>query len=58
MRFNNVDQAQHSARRRVKSVYRFIEGGTDAEVTVAANRAAFGEVTFRRAPASCTPNLR
>jgi isopentenyl diphosphate isomerase/L-lactate dehydrogenase-like FMN-dependent dehydrogenase len=47
MRFNSVQQAQDLARRRVpRSVYRFIEGGTDAERTVAANRSAFGDVTF------------
>ena len=43
-RFHSVDQAQQLARRRVPpSVYRFLEGGTDAEVTVAANRAASRE---------------
>jgi isopentenyl diphosphate isomerase/L-lactate dehydrogenase-like FMN-dependent dehydrogenase len=46
-RFHSVDQAQRLARRRVPaSVYRFIEGGTDAEVTVVANRAAYRDITF------------
>jgi isopentenyl diphosphate isomerase/L-lactate dehydrogenase-like FMN-dependent dehydrogenase len=36
------------ARRRVpRSVYRYIEGGTEDEYTVRANRAAFAEVTFQ-----------
>lgn len=47
MRFMTVDQAQLEARGRVpRSVYRFLEGGTDAEVTVAENRSAFRDVTF------------
>ena len=46
-RFHSVDHAQHLAKRRVPhSVYRYIEGGTEDEYTVRANRAAFAEVTF------------
>jgi len=46
-RFHSVDQAQRIAKRRVpRSVYRYIEGGTEDEYTVRANRAAFAEVTF------------
>ena len=46
-RFHSVGHAQHLARRRVpRSVYRYIEGGTEDEYTVRANRAAFAEVTF------------
>ncbi|HEY3737625.1 MAG TPA: alpha-hydroxy acid oxidase [Jatrophihabitans sp.] len=44
----SVDIAQQRARRKVpRSVYAFIEGGTQGEYTVRANRVAFDEVTFR-----------
>ena len=47
-RFHSVDQAQQLARRRVpRSVYRYIEGGTEAELTVRANRTAYEEISFR-----------
>ena len=47
-RILSVDIAQDVARRRVpRSVYEFIEGGTEGEVTVHANREAFRQVTFR-----------
>ncbi|HEV8297008.1 MAG TPA: alpha-hydroxy acid oxidase [Acidimicrobiales bacterium] len=46
--FHSVDQAQAVARRRIpRSVYRYIEGGTEEERTVRANRDAFGEILFR-----------
>ena len=47
-RFHSVDQAEQLARRRVPpSVHRYIQGGTEAELTVRANRTAFEQVTFR-----------
>ena len=46
----SVGEAQRIARRRVpRSVYHYIEGGTEAEFTVRDNRRAFEEVTFRLA---------
>jgi isopentenyl diphosphate isomerase/L-lactate dehydrogenase-like FMN-dependent dehydrogenase len=60
-RFHSVDQAKQVAKRRLpKSVYRFLEGGTEAEITVRANRQAFDDVTFRpRAATVCpAPDLR
>lgn len=46
-RFHSVEQASRIARRKVpRSVHRFIEGGTEDELTVRANRAAFADVTF------------
>lgn len=43
----NVDNARRLARRRLpRSVYRFVEGGTDAEVTARDNVAAFAEIGF------------
>jgi isopentenyl diphosphate isomerase/L-lactate dehydrogenase-like FMN-dependent dehydrogenase len=47
-RIRSVDDAQLLAKRRLpRSVYEYIEGGTEGEVTVRANRRAFEEVTFR-----------
>jgi len=56
-RFNSVDQAQRLAKRRVpRSVYRFIEGGTEGELTVRANRRVFDDVTFRPRAAVLHPD--
>lgn len=60
-RFHSVDQAQQLARRRIpRSVYRYIEGGTEAELTVRANRAAYDEVSFlpRAGVVHTNPDLR
>ena len=47
-RIRSVDDAQALAKRRLpRSVYEYVEGGTEGEVTVRANRRAFEEVTFR-----------
>jgi isopentenyl diphosphate isomerase/L-lactate dehydrogenase-like FMN-dependent dehydrogenase len=47
-RIRSVDDAQLLAKRRLpRSVYEYVEGGTEGEVTVRANRRAFEEVTFR-----------
>jgi isopentenyl diphosphate isomerase/L-lactate dehydrogenase-like FMN-dependent dehydrogenase len=52
-----VDLAQQRARRKVpKSVYAFIEGGTEGEYTVNANREAFLQVTFRPRSAVIHPH--
>lgn len=59
--FNSVDQAQALAKRRVPtSVYRFIEGGNEAEITVRANRAAFEAIGLlpRAAVMHPKPDLR
>ena len=48
MRLYSVEQAKARAKRRLPtSVFRFLEGGTEEELTVAANHAAFQEVLFR-----------
>jgi isopentenyl diphosphate isomerase/L-lactate dehydrogenase-like FMN-dependent dehydrogenase len=48
MRLNSFDHAKARAHRRLPiSVFRLIEGGTEEELTVAANHAAFGEIMFR-----------
>lgn len=60
-RFHSVEQAITLARRRVpRSVFRYIEGGNEDEITVRANRAAFGEITFlpRAAVVHPKPDLR
>jgi isopentenyl diphosphate isomerase/L-lactate dehydrogenase-like FMN-dependent dehydrogenase len=44
----SVSQAEQMAKRRLpRSVYSFIEGGTEEEQTVTANRRAYTELTFR-----------
>jgi isopentenyl diphosphate isomerase/L-lactate dehydrogenase-like FMN-dependent dehydrogenase len=46
-RFLSIDGAQALAKRRVpRSVYQFIEGGTEGALTVRANRQAYEQVTF------------
>ena len=56
-RFHSVDQAQQIAKRRVpRSVYRYIEGGTEDEYTVRANRTAFADVTFNPRAAVIHPH--
>lgn len=60
-KFLSVDGARRLARRRVPaSVYRFVEGGTEAELTVRANRLAYEQVEFlpRAAVASERAPLR
>ena len=47
-RLESVEVAKQLARRRVpRSVFTFIEGGTEAELTVAENLQAFRDVQFR-----------
>jgi L-lactate dehydrogenase (cytochrome) len=47
-RFVNVDDAREHARRHLpRMVFDYIDGGSGAERTMAANRAAFDDVTFR-----------
>jgi isopentenyl diphosphate isomerase/L-lactate dehydrogenase-like FMN-dependent dehydrogenase len=47
-RITSVAVAQQLAKRRLpRSVYRFVEGGNEAELTVAENLVAFREVEFR-----------
>jgi isopentenyl diphosphate isomerase/L-lactate dehydrogenase-like FMN-dependent dehydrogenase len=54
--FLSIDGAQALAKRRVpRSVYEFIEGGTEGALTVKANRQAYEEVTFRPRAAVFVP---
>jgi isopentenyl diphosphate isomerase/L-lactate dehydrogenase-like FMN-dependent dehydrogenase len=56
-RFLSIDGAQALAKRRVpRSVYEFIEGGTEGALTVRANRLAYEEVTFRPRAAVFVPS--
>jgi isopentenyl diphosphate isomerase/L-lactate dehydrogenase-like FMN-dependent dehydrogenase len=55
-RFLSIDGAQALARRRVpRSVYEFIEGGTDGSLTLKANRQAYESVVFRPRAAVFVP---
>jgi isopentenyl diphosphate isomerase/L-lactate dehydrogenase-like FMN-dependent dehydrogenase len=59
--FLSIDGAQLLAKRRVpRSVYRFIEGGTEAGLTVQANRHAYEQVMFhpRAAVFAPQPDIR
>jgi isopentenyl diphosphate isomerase/L-lactate dehydrogenase-like FMN-dependent dehydrogenase len=47
----SIKQMERARRRLPRTVFRFIEGGTEEELTIAANRDAFHEVTFRPRPA-------
>jgi hypothetical protein len=45
--FRSVDGAQLAAKKRLpKSVYEYVEGGTEGRLTVAANRNSFNEIEF------------
>lgn len=47
-RFANIDDLRrHAGRRLPRFLFDFVEGGADDEVTVRANRQAFGNYTFR-----------
>ncbi len=47
-RFANIEELRRQAERRLpRFLFDFVEGGADDEVTVRANRQAFGDYTFR-----------